>query len=319
MSRRALTGVALAAVLAIAIPLAATQGTVRSRSLAVPTTTISTQPVYGGGGSEGTVGFGYTLGALPPSTKSASTSSQHSLSPDSPLASSSDAAAERIEETGTVKLVIHGGNVSPALESLTALATRDGGYVENYQGQGGSSTHGGLSSGTVVIDVPVARFNTLVSQVRGLGTPTSVVTNAQDVTGQYNDLAAQITALKASETQYEAILRRAGSISAVLAVQNQINNVESQIQQLEAEFATLSTETTYAALTVDVATVAAAHHRAHHSSGITNAVKDSVGGFVSGFEWVIRIIGPLLFALLVVAALALAGRAGWRRYRPYPH
>ena len=34
--------------------------------------------------------------------------------------------------------------------------------------------------------------------------------------------------------------------------------------------------------------------------------------FAAGFEWLIRIAGPLLFALLVLAALLGLGRLTWR-------
>jgi hypothetical protein len=40
-----------------------------------------------------------------------------------------------------------------------------------------------------------------------------------------------------------------------------------------------------------------------------------VSGFVSGFEWLIRIAGPILFVVLCLVALVAVGRLAWRAYR----
>jgi hypothetical protein len=42
---------------------------------------------------------------------------------------------------------------------------------------------------------------------------------------------------------------------------------------------------------------------------------DSVGGFVTGVEGVIRFAGPVLFVLLCLGILWVGGRALWRRYQ----
>jgi len=40
-----------------------------------------------------------------------------------------------------------------------------------------------------------------------------------------------------------------------------------------------------------------------------------VSGFVDGVEGLIKGAGPVLFALLCLAALIVGGRLGWRRYQ----
>jgi len=56
-------------------------------------------------------------------------------------------------------------------------------------------------------------------------------------------------------------------------------------------------------------------HKPHHRSGIDKAWDDSIGGFVGGFEWVVRAAGPALFILISLAALSLLGRWVWRSAR----
>ena len=50
-------------------------------------------------------------------------------------------------------------------------------------------------------------------------------------------------------------------------------------------------------------------------SGLVRAWHDSVGGFVAGVEGVVRVAGPVLFALLCLAIVLVGGRALWRRYQ----
>jgi hypothetical protein len=141
-----------------------------------------------------------------------------------------------------------------------------------------------------------------------------VNTSSQNVTGQYVNLQARIGALNASRQQYLAIMKRATTIGGILAVQTQLDAIESQIEQYQGQLDVLSHETTYATLTVLLSE--SGHHAvSHHESGLRKAWHDSISGFVAGFEWLIRLAGPVLFALLLLAAAAGLGRLGWRAAR----
>ncbi len=146
-----------------------------------------------------------------------------------------------------------------------------------------------------------------------MGHTTSLSTNSNNVTSQYVNYQARISALKVSLNQYLAIMTRATTISAILAVQAQINQIQSQIEQEQGQLNVLNHQTTYASLTVHVA----ANHRAPstHRSGLNKAFHDSVSGFVTGFEWLIRLAGPVLFALIALSVLSLAVRYAWRGVR----
>jgi hypothetical protein len=139
------------------------------------------------------------------------------------------------------------------------------------------------------------------------------MTSANDVTGQYVDLQARISALQLSRAQYLKIMSRTNSIGGILSIQDQLNSIQSQIEQLQAQLALLNSETTYATLTVSLSV---AGHQVnppvHPLKGVDKAWHESLHGFAAGFEWLIRIAGPLLFALLVLAALLGLGRLTWR-------
>jgi hypothetical protein len=221
----------------------------------------------------------------------------------------------RIEQTGSLDLTVARGALSSTMDKLTSLASAYGGFVANSQTQSSGSA-ASPPSGTVTLQVPVADFSSLLTQAKSLGKTSALTTKATDVTGQYVDLQSRISALEASRQQYLTILARASSVGDVLAVQAQLDNLQSQIEQLQGQLGVLGSETNYSTLTVSVTEAGRPHHHRSPPAAVSGAAKawhDSVHGFAVGVDGIIRLAGPALFALLCLAALVLGGRFTWRR------
>jgi hypothetical protein len=220
--------------------------------------------------------------------------------------------ALRVEEVGAIDLSVTKKKFGSAFSELSTMAVTFGGFVANTQIQIGNKTSGTYSSGTLVLQVPQRDFAKLVNHVRQIGFATSVVTSTTDVTGQYVDLQARISALQVSRQQYLKIMDRTSSIDGVLAVQHQLDALQSQIEQLQGQMNLLNSETTYGTLTVSLSEAGHTPVAPRPGSGIDRAWHDAIRGFVAGFEWLIRIAGPLLFALICLAALVVIGQLVWR-------
>jgi hypothetical protein len=168
----------------------------------------------------------------------------------------------------------------------------------------------------VTLQVPVNSFATVLARAQSLGRTSDLTTKATDVTGQYVDLQARITALQDSRQQYLTILAKATTVGDVLAVQEQIDSIQSQIEQLQGQLQLLTSQTSYSTLTVTVTeSTPAPPPSPLPESGLVRAWHASIGGFVTGVEGVIRLAGPLLFALLLLGVVVAGGRALWRRYQ----
>jgi hypothetical protein len=315
-------------VLAVAVPL------VNAESPAVTTVAANARHVTAGHGDEFTpystglpsvngTGFtSYVSGGLTPAsgkavTGSVTNTSSLSVKVASGKNSASDASEAsqsslRVEEVGRIQLSVDGARFQSTLAALTDFATTDGGFVQSTQSHMGSKANHSNSTGVIVLQVPERNFTMLVDQVRHAGEATSVVTSANDVTGQYVDLQAQISALQLSRSQYLKIMTKTGTINGILQVQNQLNQIQSQIEQLQGQLGLLNSETTYATLTVALSEAGHQVTPAHSRTGVNKAWHDSLHGFAAGVEWLIRIAGPLLFALLLLAVLILFGRWLWR-------
>jgi len=282
----------------------------------------STSQSHGAASSAGESAGPASLGPAAPQAngaqRSPSTSGSNATGSTSvpPLPSGVVGQPAKVEANGTIDLTIGDGSLQPVLGKLTFLAASEGGFVSSTQALTGGQGSRGTGTGTVVLRVPESAFGSVVTQVQRLGRPTSVSTTATDVTAQYVDLQARITALEASRQQYLTIMSQASSIGDILAVQSQLDTLQSQIEQLQGQLNVLDNETTYGTLTVSLSE--AGHTPppvARPSSGLGKAWSTSVHGFVSGFEWLLRIAGPTLFVLLCLAALAVLGRWAWRATR----
>jgi Domain of unknown function (DUF4349) len=227
--------------------------------------------------------------------------------------------ATRIVKTGNVDLRVAKNQVDATVTTLVKDTDALGGYVARSQ----TDTVDGLPSGQVTLRIPVSRFDEAVADVRALGHVTSLTTSAHDVAGKYVDLAARLSALKRTRSTYLTILGHASTIGATLEVQQRVDSVQQQIEELQGELKVLGNQTSFSTLSVSVtptgSPVAITTH--HTQSGLGQAWHRSVHRFNRGIDALVAGLGPLLFVLLLLGALALIGRLAWigvRRYSSTP-
>jgi Domain of unknown function (DUF4349) len=223
--------------------------------------------------------------------------------------------SSKIEQTGTLSLTVARGRLSRTVSQLSGLAATYGGFVANSQTQSGAGATN-TPGATVTLEVPVSDFSTVLAQAQRLGKTTGLNTQATDVTGQYVDLQSRIAALQASRQQYLTIMTKASTVGDVLAVQAQLDTIESQIEQLQGQLQVLTSETSYSKMTVNVSEgTPPARPTPLPESGMIHAWHESIGGFLTGVEGFVSVAGPLLFALLCLGLALVGSRVAWRRYQ----
>jgi Domain of unknown function (DUF4349) len=227
-----------------------------------------------------------------------------------PAPAPSDTA--KVVKTGSVAIEVRKGAVGPTITRLTGLATGLGGYVSETK----TAEDADNPTGSATLRVPVSTFENLVASVRALGTVKSVTTHGQDVTAQYVDIQARLNASKATLDQLYTIMRRATAVGDILAVQDQINQTQTNIDQLQGQLNVLNDQASYAALAVDVAQHgSAAPGPPATKVGLAKALDDGRHGFTHGVEWIIAHSGTALLLLLIAAVVAVVIRLGWPRVR----
>ena len=208
------------------------------------------------------------------------------------------ADSARIVKTGQVELVVGRSDVSRTVASVQAVVLAARGYVSDST----TSESGSVPTATTTFRVPVGSFEGVLAQVRAVrgAMVTSTRTSGQDVTGAYADTQAQIESLTAARSRFLAILAQARTIAETLSVQQRVDDVQGQIDQLQAQRRVLAGSSDLSTLTVDVTAKGSPERR---TGGLAEAWSKARQGFASGIEALVAHSGRAAVVLLVAAVL----------------
>jgi len=133
-----------------------------------------------------------------------------------------------------------------------AIASGLGGDVLNLSQSGTADTR----SASLTIRVPSSRFGDALQQLKSLeGEVQTSGVSAQDVTDQFIDLQARLTAKQAEEQRYIAILNRANTIDEILKVDASLGSVRTQIEQLTAQINSIKQRTDFSTISMSISTL----------------------------------------------------------------
>jgi hypothetical protein len=211
----------------------------------------------------------------------------------------------KVVKTGTVEILVADGKVSDTLTRLSTLAAGVRGFVADSKTQ----ESGDAPSGVVTMRVPGASYEQMVTRVRALGDVRSATSTGDDVTAAFVDTEARLRTLRQTRAVYETLLARARSIGEVLAVQQQINGAQTQIEQLEGKLKVLTDQVTYATLTVSVGEKSAEAELAakKEPSRLESAFDRAKDNFGDGLEWVVAASGTVAILLICLGVLLTLG------------
>jgi hypothetical protein len=155
----------------------------------------------------------------------------------------------RIVRTATVDLEVGKGALDETIDRATQVVTRAEG---TYVGSSTSVPDREPARGEVTFRVPVGGFEAVLRELKGLGTYRGERSSTQDVTSQYVDLRGQLTAWRAQERVFLRLLGRARSIGDVIAVQNQLQQVQSNIERLQGQVNHLEDQSSFSTIVLQL-------------------------------------------------------------------
>ena len=196
----------------------------------------------------------------------------------------------------TASLTVQAKDVAAAARRAVAIVNAAGGYTSNEHESLRPGKHA-LAVVSLQLKFPVAQYRAALGQLSALGTQTSLNTQAQDVTQQVADVSSRVTSAQAAITQLRALLRRAGSVSSLLGVQDQINAEESSLESLLAQQRALAHETTFA--TVSLLLVS------HHPKVVKGKKHGFLAGLSAGWHALRLVVSGLLTGLGAALPFAL--------------
>lgn len=238
-----------------------------------------------------------------------------SLTATAPATPSND----KIIKTGSIDMTAD--NVSSTTDAITAATTGLGGFVQNASR---SEDERGITSAYMTIRVPNDQFDAARIAIEALAKHVnSESVQGDDVTEQYTDLSARLTAAKAQETQYLTILASAKTVGDVLAVQEHLASVRADIESLQGQITYLENRTSLSTISVTIS---------EEPSGVVPTTDKfdlgrdaslawaflvaSTEKFLSAAVWVLIVGAPIMLFAGIAALIARAIRNRSRRSAP---
>ncbi len=217
-------------------------------------------PGTGGTASSSGVQFGTSAQALPAKPAApmhAATSPTTSAAPKRQAAAAGGAMgdinpidARLIARSGEVDLRVR--DVQRSFDAVTAIATRQHGYVSDSNNNAAEAT-GGQYAATLTLRVPAANYQAAIDALAAL--PHTALTErstSSDVTDSYHNLQAQLQALQTTRAQLTALMRQAHSVRDALTVLDQLTQIDTQIDGVQGQIMATSNTVMLATIAVNL-------------------------------------------------------------------
>ena len=233
--------------------------------------------------------------------------------PDAPAARPGD----RVIKEGTVSVEVGEGRFDQAFIAVIARARAFDGDVV---GSSTTTADNGDTFGSVTVRVPVENFEDLVVGMGEIGTVRNRDVGSQDVSAEFTDLEARLRHLQAQERFYLGLFDKADSVQDAISVQQQLEGIQSQIEQAQGRLNFLDDRTSFSTLTVELFEPGAGGPLVAEDEPVDrpslarywNTARDAFVNVVGGMLVVFLFLLPLLVPLAVIGALWMMRRRSRR-------
>lgn len=161
----------------------------------------------------------------------------------------------KIIRDGRLDLRIDPGTFGVNAEEIRTIAADLGGYVASGETYIEEYEDDRYAVGWYTMRIPSDRFDDAVARVERLGERVSASLSSQDVTEEYVDLEGRLNYWRQQEQFYSALMDEATTVSDMIALQVQMQEVLLTIEQIEGRMRYLDSRTNFATLTVGLTEV----------------------------------------------------------------
>lgn len=211
-----------------------------------------------------------------------------------------------------VELEVVVEDVGAAVTRARATATGVGGYVSSEDVRPGTPERDGY--GSVVLRVPSAELDAVVTSLGELGEVQSTSSNAEDVTTEYRDVEARIATLEAGATRLRDLVEEAPDVESIAALERELSTREAELDALKARMQVLSDDVARSTITLHLAEGSADLAEVASDSGFVAGLAQGWSAFTTSVTVLLTALGALL-PFLVLASVVLLPVLVWRRRR----
>lgn len=216
-----------------------------------------------------------------------------------PVTSSVPKLGLKIIKDANLEIKVGKGEFERRFTAAHNLAESFGGFVADS-----NITHqkDELTSGSLTIRVPGDRFQQVVTALKKLGKVTNESQSSQDVTSQVVDLEARLRHAKAQEVVFLRLMEQSKSISDIIAVQQQLSNVQLEIEQFQGQLNAITDLVSMATIRVSLFEPGA--KTPGTPRGIAKALREALDGAVN-------VVGGIIVAAGWLAPIAVVAIVIW--------
>lgn len=215
-----------------------------------------------------------------------------------------EAAKTHVIRTATLSVEVK--SVTKALAEARSVALDAGGVIEDETTERVDDSY---TTSHVVLRVPEAEYDSVLTELAGTGKLLSRTANAKDVTEQVVDVNSRIATQRASVNRVRKLMDQAQDITDVVALESQLNTRQAELESLLAKQASLADRTTMATVTLDLSEWAK-EEKADEDDG--PGFLDALGGgwdaFVSVLRWIVVVLAAILPFVVALAVLFVLWR-----------
>ncbi len=164
---------------------------------------------------------------------------------------------QRIIRDGRIDLRIDPGDFATRAAQLRSIAEDLGGYIAGAESHIEEVDQERYSVGWFTLRVPEDRFEDAMAKVEGLGERLDFTLSSQDVSEEYVDLQSRLRYWRNQEAFYSRLLDEATTVQDLVAVNSQMEQVLTNIEQIEGRLRYLESRTSFSTLTVGLTEVPA--------------------------------------------------------------
>lgn len=211
------------------------------------------------------------------------------------------ASHRKLIKNGEIKFKT--ANIKKSKELISKTVQKLDGYISKEN----SSNYNGTQYSTMIIRVYSDKFEKLVHDVASKADNIEYKhIDINDVTEEYTDIEARIKAKKALEERYKELLKKAGKVSEMLEIEQQIGYLREEIESKEGRLNLLKDRISLSTLKVIF----------YHKDKVAPiVVEDEPNVIVRALSNGWNLIVSLTMAILTLWPLLILGFIGYRIYK----
>ncbi|MEL3904935.1 MAG: DUF4349 domain-containing protein [Treponemataceae bacterium] len=177
----------------------------------------------------------------------------------------SDFSDTVVSVQNTERKIIKNGSISfetndiaEATRLIQNILTQVSGYIADEN----TSSYNDTERKHITVRIPAEKFDTFVAALSNwVGTFKTQNFYTEDVTTTYIDYEARLRVKKETEQRYLALFNRANSVTEVIEVERELQNLRAEIESLEGQLRYLSSQVNFSTLELSISSP--------HRSGFT--------------------------------------------------